>query len=249
MSEVFAPLAFVGFIAFASIAWVLVARTRFASTRRGGRASHHSAEPASASVDTTADAVARRLGLRFLRGDPYLDLAAPGSAQGDLRLEGTPHGRTTSLSYVFRTRDTTSLGQALLGGDVTEVEHAARIEVESRARRGRFEIRHVATGGLDARSVFDPHDPLPRRRFGTNDDERLVIHADDVEVPARLAAHLGPLLTLGYVHVAGEFGRVWFEMACSSHGWQGTRIAARYGFGRVDEVVRVLAAMADALEE
>lgn len=188
VSAALAPLVIVGVMMLATLGLVVASRAQRARLRQ-------------ADAHATADAIARRLGLRFRSGDPYVNLAHPGNGPVDVRLEGSCHGRATTLTYRFRTRDATQLSDALIGRDVTAIESVAHVEVACRARRGRFEVRHRARGGLDAQSVFDPRDPIPRRRFGSDLDAHLVVDADDADVPALLAPHLGLLATLGYVHV------------------------------------------------
>jgi hypothetical protein len=53
---------------------------------------------------------------------------------------------------------------------------------------------------------------------------------------------------MGYVHVAGETGRVFFSMAHSTHGWRGVATANAYAFSQVDAIVHLLASISAALE-
>jgi hypothetical protein len=190
-----------------------------------------------ASPHTKVGWIARQLGLRILQGDPETNLGLQGPRPIQVLLEGEPYGVRTSIQVGYRITDG------------SRRESADRIEVASPARRGRFEIRLARPhSALRAASAFDPRDPLPPRRFGDELDGLLRIEADDDAVPAMVAPHVGPLLAMGYVHVAGETGRAWFDLSCSELGERGRTMAGAYAFPHAEAIVHLLVSIAASLD-
>lgn len=195
--------------------------------------------------------IAQRFGMRVVKGDPELNLAIPKMGSDvEVVIEGAPYGVPTYMRYLYVTKDSTSLGAAvLLGQSVTNYQYDSRIEVASNASRGRFEIQLAKPHRqFQVVSAFDRDDPLPPRQLGGELDGLLRINADDADVPAMLAPHLAPLLSMGYVHIVGESGRITFDMSRSTVGRAGLGTASAYGFSQVDAIVHVLVSLAAALE-
>ena len=152
------------------------------------------------------------------------------------------------IRYFRKVADATGVVGALVGQSTTRVEWDARMEAAMNANPGRFEIRvRTPHAGLGATSVFEPLPPAAS--FGDPSmDQVLRVEADDPSLPARIASCAVPLVAMTYVHVVGDAGRVWYDMAHSDSAMYSQGIATGYGYHFIDQILWVLAAMACAIE-
>jgi hypothetical protein len=179
-------------------------------------------------ADHRLAAVAQRLGLRIVEGNPELDLfqaqATHDMAAGQLtggriarfmgdreketraRLEGAPYGRPTQL--VFRSY-TKYQDRVPVGMVTSDVEFRLSVELPVEIPPFEIVLRKAGAFGVKAR----PEWHLPRQSFGDPEvDARLVLRCPDPRLGPRLSPVVGGLASHGYVHIQGQ-GRVISSLA------------------------------------
>jgi hypothetical protein len=240
MGEALTPILFV--VLMSGAAFIFIWRSKAARKQIAGQYAH-----------SKAGALAQRLGLTLVRGNPETNLqfADKGGVEHqhtDVLLSGTPHGVPTEIVYFRKAKDATSVGSALLGRSVTEVTWDCRIAARIETHVGRFQIRLKKPAQyLDASNYFDTE--LPLASFGVPElDAVLLLEADDPSIGPKLASIVGPLTTMPYVHVVGERGHVSFDMAHCQNALYGTGLATSYGFHFVEPLVHLLASAVCVLE-
>lgn len=141
-------------------------------------------------------AVAQRLGLAIVEGDPdynlfigYLDVSLRRSDEAEIhaRLEGQPGGRHTEFVYCYR-----------------QNEFSATLSVAVDGPFPGFEIvlREAGFG-----MCIEPALGFPMQSFGDPGlDRHLALYSEDVHLGGRLAKSVASLLAEGYVHIQGRRG-------------------------------------------
>ena len=171
-----------------------------------------------------ADAIAARLGMQIVEGDPSFDLGGPqrsleiqrdtfwsfpfqwARSERKLRMTGAPGGRHAEVVYrdVFESRNS-----VLWREQHTETE--ARITIEVRAPFPPFE---VLTARPSPYLVPKPALSLPFARFGDPFlDDALVLRTHDPRIAPLIAPALQAIPDHTYVHVLGAEGRISFVFA------------------------------------
>lgn len=189
-------------------------------------------------ADKTVAAIARRLGLAVVEGDPDFNLGFSLQAGGDfdrqIFLRGQPYGRPTTFQLVESQR----LEENLWSESSATVKQAftANMAVCTTAPFPAFEVvlrrpHHLCLPPLEFRHRTD------LREVSTGNarlDEIFVVRAADPRVGPALAGALTLLVGHVYVHMAGDAGRIWTSL---------TRIGVPY-FAYAPEVALVALATA-----
>jgi hypothetical protein len=197
--------------------------------------------------ESKAGAIAARLGLALIEGDPEFNLvynergqqfASAGVMRNPvpelrLRIAGTLYDRPVEIAYQDRIETAVHFD----GTSVT-LTIFCRIAAATRCGFPPFEITlRSAPMGMEPRARMQH---LPESSFGDpNVDRQLVLRCADPRVGPAILPYLGPVRALTYVHITGENAMVAYELSQS------------FGLmmlGSADMIVFVLASLSSVME-
>ncbi|GAB5543851.1 MAG: hypothetical protein RLO52_12320 [Sandaracinaceae bacterium] len=191
--------------------------------------------------DYRAGALAERLGLQVVRGDPAQNLWVTGTGFSDVqhfdvRLSGQKNGVPVDIVYF---RDVAHEKHSLREMTIHSTWEV-RLAAETNANFGHFEatIRNPKAYSR-VRPFFD--NPMPELQTGHPAvDQAFRLTGDNPAIAQALGPLLAPLTSLVYVHVVGAPGQVSFRLDRGDMGRGSELMGVAYGLYDAERILDVL---------
>lgn len=190
-----------------------------------------------------AGAIAQRLGMRVVRGDPNTNLFVNGAGLAnqryDVHVTGERQGVPLEIVYFKEVWTET--------GILTTTVHRqweGRLTALTQAAFGHFEVTlRQPQQWNGVRSFFA--NPMPELSTGDpRTDSLLRVTGDNPAIAGALGGLLAPLTRLNYVHVVGRPGQISFLMSHSSAGRGNEMIGVGYALFDAETIFEVLTRIA-----
>ncbi|MEM9863150.1 MAG: hypothetical protein AAF938_16260 [Myxococcota bacterium] len=192
-------------------------------------------------ADAVAGALAEKMGLEVIKGDPFANLmlvAHENAQKGDneaseMLLEGTPGGRFTRVAYYHRRKVDAHFASSTIttwvGAEISVQVHASFPEFEVVLKNPKG-----YAGELKPKLAAPPHVTGHR-----SVDARIGVKSLHPEVARVLGPALEPAAGWGWVHIHGEAEKLTFHATKRTLGY----------LGIADQIQQLLIGMAVALEK